>query len=65
MQLKWAYIACDVLASIAGLIDVPVIFERAVIKLAPLAFQTCLISLSESTLCNLKNVWFSRDKKYL
>ena len=48
MQLKWAYIACDVLASIAGLIifDVPVIFERAVIKLAPLAFQTCLISLS-------------------
>lgn len=46
MQLKWAYIACDVLASIAGLIDVPVIFERAVIKLAPLAFQTCLISLN-------------------
>ena len=42
MRLKWAYIACDVLASIAGLIDVPVIFDRA----APLAFQTCQISLS-------------------
>lgn len=46
MRSTWAHIACDILASIAGLIDVPVIFERAVIKLAPLAFQTCLISLS-------------------